>query len=117
MLSKTYRKRIDNPKRHCPLIELSFSDWPDETAETILKNTATAMEKGYSKLLIYEAVVSDRKPNPRSVATDLIMMSLLSGKERTETDWKQLFTRAGLRVVKIWSSARCSESIIEAELA
>lgn len=83
----------------------------------ILKNTVGAMEKGYSKLLIYEAVVRTRNPNPQTAAIDMTMMALLSASERTESDWNQLLSRAGLRVVKIWSSPQYSESIIEAEVA
>lgn len=75
------------------------------------------MEMGYSKLIIYEAVVSTQNPDPKTAAADLLMMALLSAKERTESDWNKLLARAGLRVVKIWSSPQCSESIIEAELA
>lgn len=92
-------------------------DWPDETATTIIKNIADAMEKGYSKLLIHESLVSSKAPLARVTTSDLTMMACLASKERSEGEWKDLISGAGLRVVKIWRPEQSVESVIEAELA
>lgn len=92
-------------------------DWPDETATKIIKNVADAMDKGYSKLLIHESLVSSREPLARVTTSDLTMMACLAAKERTEGEWKDLIGGAGLRVIKIWRPAQSVESVIEAELA
>ncbi|KAI1081062.1 O-methyltransferase [Whalleya microplaca] len=92
-------------------------DWPDPTARLILENIAAAMERGYSKLLIHESLVTDVKPLSRVTVSDLTMMACLAAAERTETQWRDLVSSAGLRVVKIWRPAQSVESVIEVELA
>ena len=91
-------------------------DWTDDLAVKIIENVAKGMEKGYSKLLIHESLVSSSKPLARVTASDLTMMACLSAKERSESEWRGLVTSAGLRVVKIWRPQHSVESIIEAEL-
>ncbi|GJC88980.1 O-methyltransferase af390-400 [Colletotrichum liriopes] len=92
-------------------------DWPDPTAVGILKTIAEAMERGYSKLLIHESMISEKEPLCKVTATDMIMMAGLASAERTEGQWYELIASAGLRVVKIWRPVQAVESVIEAELA
>ncbi|KAJ9143500.1 Demethylsterigmatocystin 6-O-methyltransferase 2 [Pleurostoma richardsiae] len=92
-------------------------DWPDVTATQILKTLAASMEKGYSRLLIHESLVSNVKPLSRVTVSDLTMMACLAAAERTEEQWRELVTSAGLRVIKIWRPVQSVESIIEAEVA
>jgi hypothetical protein len=91
-------------------------DWTDELATKILENVASAMEKGYSRLLIHESLISSLKPLARVTASDITMMACLSAKERTESEWRQLIKNAGLQVIKIWRPPQSVESVIEAEL-
>ena len=58
-------------------------DWPDGSGEKILKNVASAMEKGYSRLLIHESLISSIKPLARVTTSELTMMVCLAAKERT----------------------------------
>lgn len=97
-------------------MHLVLHDWTDDVAGKILGHIADAMEKGYSKLLIYEVVVSNQNPHPRATVTDITMMALLASAERSEADWNQLLADSGLRINKIWRSALTAESVIEAEL-
>ncbi|KAK1624326.1 O-methyltransferase [Colletotrichum phormii] len=92
-------------------------DWPDATAVDILKNIAGAMERGYSRLLIHESLISERAPLSKVTATDMIMMAGLASAERTEEQWGKLIAAAGLRFVKIWRPVQAVESVIETELA
>ncbi|KAK4096527.1 S-adenosyl-L-methionine-dependent methyltransferase [Parathielavia hyrcaniae] len=92
-------------------------DWPDETARQILGQLAPAMEKGYSRLLIHESLVSSEKPLSRVTVSDITMMACLAAAERSEEQWRELIASAGMRVVKIWRPVQSVESIIEAELA
>ena len=91
-------------------------DWPDDAAVKILKNQALAMQKGHSRLLIYEHVVDPVEKNYMVTGADMSMM-MLAGKERTEEMWKTLLDTAGLRILKIWSIPESAERVIEAELA
>ncbi|KFY81900.1 hypothetical protein V500_10979 [Pseudogymnoascus sp. VKM F-4518 (FW-2643)] len=91
-------------------------DWPDDSATMILKNVASAMEKGYSKLLIHESLISRVNPLARVTVSDITMMACLAAKERTEIEWGEVIRNSGLRIVKIWRPPQSVESVIEAEL-
>jgi hypothetical protein len=92
-------------------------DWTDDLAIKILQNTAAGMEKGYSRLLIHESLVSSVKPLARVTTSDITMMACLAAKERTEEEWRELVEKAGLKVLKIWRPPQSVESVLEAELA
>ncbi|KAB5585700.1 S-adenosyl-L-methionine-dependent methyltransferase [Coniochaeta sp. 2T2.1] len=92
-------------------------DWPDASAADILRKLAASMEKGYSKVLIHESLVSKEKPMSRVTVSDITMMAFASAAERTEDQWTALVESAGLKVVKIWRPVYSVESVIEAELA
>ena len=95
---------------------LSCHDWPDDECVRFLSHTATAMEKGYSSLLIREYVVPETGASLRTAAKDIQMMGLFAGMERTESQWMNLLSLSGLRLVKIWSSRNGMESVIEATI-
>ncbi|KAG7294536.1 hypothetical protein NEMBOFW57_004611 [Staphylotrichum longicolle] len=92
-------------------------DWPDETARQILQQLVPAMEKGYSRLLIHEHVVSSERPSARVTVLDITMMAFLAAAERTEEQWRDLVESVGLRVVKIWRTVQGTDSIVEAEVS
>ncbi|KAI0483925.1 S-adenosyl-L-methionine-dependent methyltransferase [Xylariaceae sp. FL0804] len=92
-------------------------DWSDEMCLRILANTAGAMEKGYSKLLLNEFILPDEECPPFLSGFDLEMMTCHAGKERTESQWKELLHAAGLKVTMCMVPDKISEGVIEAELA
>ena len=89
-------------------------DWPDDKAQLILKNTISAMRKGYSKIIINEMVIPDVGGGWRETQMDWTMLACLSAMERTEQQWCNLLTSVGLEVVKIWAHPDSTTSIIEA---
>ena len=91
-------------------------DWPDDSARKILNNVAGAMEKGYSKLLIHESLISRVKPLARLTVWDITLMACLAAQERTESEWGEMIKSSGLRIIKIWRPPQSVESVIEAEL-
>ena len=91
-------------------------DWPDSKAVEILQNLAASMEKGYSRILLHETVISKNNSNPRTVNSDATMMLCFSASEREEVTWRQIIEKAGLRIVKIWAP-EAPDSIIELDLA
>ena len=93
-----------------------FHDWPDKECIVILKNIAAAMKPNYSKLLIFEWILPDKETPLFPALLDVNMMAVLNGMERTETQWTQLLTRAGLEIVKFWKAGADSEGLIEAVL-
>ncbi|MCJ1394454.1 hypothetical protein MMC18_007332 [Xylographa bjoerkii] len=94
-----------------------FHDYPDDKCGTILRHTAEAMKKGYSKLLINEFVIPNRGASSLMTHIDINMMSVLAAKERTEQQWYDLLEAAGLKIIKIWPMVEDSEAIVEAVLA
>jgi O-methyltransferase domain len=93
-----------------------FHDWPDKDCISIMKNTAVAMKKGHSKLLIFEWILPDRSVPLYPALLDINMMALLNGMERTRAQWTALLEAAGLKVIKFWTVGDDVEGLIEAEL-
>ncbi|OKL57997.1 hypothetical protein UA08_06502 [Talaromyces atroroseus] len=91
-------------------------DWPDAECKRFLGNVAKVMTKGYSKLLLDEHVIDDVNANHRAAASDMLMMLVLTGIERTRSQWKELLGSVGLKIVKIWPNRRGQQSVIESEL-
>ena len=92
-----------------------YHDWPDAESVKILKNTTSAMEPGYSKILISDVVLPEKGVTSWQTESDFGMMSLLAAGERTESQWTGLLERAGLKLIKIHHGL--PESVVEAELA
>ncbi|MCJ1476920.1 hypothetical protein MMC13_005589 [Lambiella insularis] len=90
-----------------------FHDWPDAECVKILQNTASAMTKGYSKLLIFEWVLPAKDVPLHPALLDISMMALLSSMERTEAQWRRLLDLAGFKVVKFWTVVSDTERLIE----
>lgn len=79
-------------------------DWNDERAIAILRNCRRAMH-GKSKLLLVERVLPERVENTAAVRSlvisDLQMMVMNGGRERTETDYRALFACAGFTLTRV----------------
>lgn len=92
-------------------------DWPDEVDAKILARVKAAMKPGYSRLLINENVIPPEKAQWEATALDIMMLTLLSSRERTQADWELLVQEmAGLKITKIYTAANGVESIVECEL-
>ncbi|KAI1323500.1 S-adenosyl-L-methionine-dependent methyltransferase [Xylariaceae sp. FL0255] len=97
-------------------IHSCLHDWPDKTCLSILGRIKEAMKPGYSKLLIHENVIPTRAAWWETTALDMVMLTFFSSRERTQSDWENLMSQAGLNIVKIYSGGHGEESIIEVEL-
>jgi hypothetical protein len=88
------------PKADCYIIKSVIHDWDDEKSVAILRNVAAAMGPE-SVLLIVEPLVPERpgtSPIEAMLAfSDLNMLVVTGGRERTEADFHTLVSRAGLR--------------------
>lgn len=72
------------------------------------------MEPGYSKILINDWVLPDTGSPLLPALMDIQMIIVLSGIERTQTQWKDLLESVGLEVVKFHSLGKEVEDLIEA---
>ncbi|KAM7502868.1 hypothetical protein LguiB_001772 [Lonicera macranthoides] len=92
------------PPANAVLLKSILHDWNDEECVKILKLSKEAIpskEEG-GKVIIIDMVVNNcnnQKKDDNSIETqlffDMLMMVLLTGKERTEKEWAKLFKAAG----------------------
>lgn len=75
------------------LVSVVLHNWPDPQAQRILANIAAAGGSG-ARLLMIEFVVPPGDTPHLSKMSDLNMLAMLDGKERTETQWRELLTAA-----------------------
>lgn len=97
------------------LLSMILHDWEDDDALRILERCRDAMSPG-SRLLMLETLLPERVEGPHyAVDLDLLMMVLLGGRERTESQYRALIEQAGLGFVGVipTNSSR-GASLIEA---
>jgi hypothetical protein len=99
------------------LIKSVIHDWDDERSRAILERCREAMRDD-AKLLVLEWIVPDRvgPADAGIVGTDLNMLVMVGGQERTESEYRELVASAGLRVTRVIPTP-AAMSLIEAEVA
>lgn len=87
-------------------------DWDDERASAILRNVRAAMH-GDARLLIFELLAGEHGNawTPDRI-TDIEMLTMLGGKERTRAEFGTLLARCGLTLLAV-HPAGVPESVIE----
>ena len=100
------------------IIKSVIHDWDDEKSLDILRNCRAAMREG-SRLLIVEVIVPDRpgtSPLDHMISgTDLNMLVVTGGRERTESEYRALVEAAGLKLARIVPTP-AAMSVIDARL-
>jgi hypothetical protein len=81
------------------LLRHVLHDWRDEDAATILANCRSAM-KPEGKVLVVEIVVPAGNDPSFAKWMDLMMITY-GGKERSEKQYRKLFTQAGLELTRV----------------
>jgi hypothetical protein len=110
----------------CYVLSWILHDWDDAQAIRLLTNCRAAMEKrekraqgraagGELRLLVVEAVLPDRVAEPSPlVESDLAMLVLTGGRERTAGEYEALLAAGGFRLRRIVTTGGM-RSVIEAE--
>ena len=93
-----------------------FHDWPVDDCKKILRMLKPAMEPGYSKLLITDAVIPDIGASLLHTTLDLAMMDM-AAEEKSEEVFNQILQREGFVVKKVWRSVKGVDSMFEAEVS
>jgi hypothetical protein len=76
-------------------------DWDDPRALTILRNIHVAMGEKKGKVILLEMVLAPgNDPHPGKFL-DIEMLTMVSGRERTEAEFAELFQRAGFKLTRI----------------
>lgn len=75
-------------------------DWSDAESLIILRNIRTAIADG-GRLVLLEMVLPERASSFIGHMLDLEMLLMVSGKERTRTEYDQLLRQAGFRLARV----------------
>jgi hypothetical protein len=98
------------------LLRYILHDWDDAACIRILQNCRRAMLPG-GRVAVIEQVLGDiGQPGPAPLM-DLNMMVMLGGRERSETEYGQLFAAAGLRLATTIETNTPMATVIEATAA
>ncbi|KAG8641336.1 trans-resveratrol di-O-methyltransferase [Manihot esculenta] len=104
------------PPTDAILLKWILHDWSDEECVKILKRCKEAIKGRGGKLIIIDMMIENHKRDDDFPETqlffDMLMMVLLTGKERNEKEWAKLFSDAGFSYHKI-SPVLGLRSIIE----
>ncbi len=92
------------------ILKSVLHDWDDDECARILRKVREAC--GTAKLLVLEWVVGEPNTNPRSKFSDLNMLVMPGGRERTEAEWRRLFEAGGFELTSIVTSG-AGPSVIE----
>jgi hypothetical protein len=88
-------------------------DWTDYQCLTILRNCWAALPPG-GRILIVEMVVPDDESFHPSKWSDLGMMILMGGRERTEAEFRELLSRSGFSAIVRYDVPDSAFSVVEA---
>jgi len=97
------------------IMKYILHDWDDDRCVRILSLCREAMAPG-GRVLVVENVIEPGNRPSWGKLLDVNMLALLSGKERTKAEFRNLLARAGLRLRRIVPTAS-PISIVEASAA
>lgn len=86
------------------LMKYILHDWDDARCVTILRLCREAMAPG-GRVLVVDYVIRPGNAPDRGKLMDVNMFVLLTGKERTKTEFAELFEKAGLRLRRVVPTA------------
>ncbi|WP_020123028.1 methyltransferase [Streptomyces canus] len=89
-------------------------DWTDEQVLTILSNSRAALRQGGRLIIIDMVLPPDNRWHP-SVWSDISMMVLMNGRERTESDFENLLRQAGFAMSSVTPVPHSYFSLVEAK--
>jgi O-methyltransferase domain len=89
------------PEADSYILKSVIHDWDDEQAIAVLKNCVAAMRGDKGKVLLLEMVLSPGNEPHFGKWLDLEMLMMAGGSERTEAEFAELLSRAGLRLTRV----------------
>jgi hypothetical protein len=88
-------------------------DWDDARSIAILKNCASAMRSRDGKVILLEMLIGAANEPGLAKWIDIEMLAVAAGRERTEGEYAELLSKAGLRLARVVHTAS-PLSVIEA---
>ncbi|RMZ80507.1 hypothetical protein DV737_g2960, partial [Chaetothyriales sp. CBS 132003] len=95
-------------------LHLVLHDWPHHKCHAILSHLRDAMKPGYSKMLINEIVLPDAGAPLQQTSLDWTTMA--REEPVASSQWNQILTAVGLKIMNIYSKDPTSESLVLAVL-
>ncbi|KAE8671855.1 Trans-resveratrol di-O-methyltransferase [Hibiscus syriacus] len=96
------------PSADAVLLKWILHDWSDDECVKILRRCKEAISSGGKVMIIDMVVMKNKKVNEQGLDLletqlfiDMLMMVLMTGKERHEEEWATLFSAAGFSGYKI----------------
>jgi O-methyltransferase domain/Dimerisation domain len=83
------------------LMKFIIHDWNDEQSLAILNNLAKSAKRGATVLLVESVVEEDDSIPSMSKVMDLNMLAMTGGKERTATEYAELFEKTGFKLTRV----------------
>jgi len=82
------------------VVKRILHDWADEQCVRLLKTLRRAMPQS-GRVLAIDAVIAPAGMPDMGSVSDLLMMVVSPGRERTEDEFRQLYAAAGLRLTRV----------------
>jgi hypothetical protein len=95
------------------ILKRILHDWNDQRCLEILRTCRDAMREK-TRILVIDAVVPPGNEAHPSKIMDILMMTLVEGRERTEEEFRDLFRQAGLKLTRVIATPSVL-SIVEGE--
>jgi hypothetical protein len=95
----------------CYIMKHIIHDWPDETSIQLLRNCRQGVNAD-GKLLVVDSVIDPGNGFNFAKFLDLEMLIFPGGLERTETQFREIFSAAGWKLERVMSTA-AGISIVE----
>ncbi|PON57121.1 O-methyltransferase COMT-type [Trema orientale] len=93
------------PQADAILLKLILHGWSDEECLKILKKCRGAIPSNGGKVIVIDIVIIDDKDEHELTEAklyfDLLMMAVVTGRERSKKDWENLFVESGFTSFKI----------------
>lgn len=108
---------VSVPPADAFLLMRVLHDWNDEKALQILKRCREAIVEDEGKLIIVDMIIEENDGKDIKhikLAYDILMMTYVGGRERTEKEWRSLLLRAGFRHCTI-TRIKALQHVIEAK--
>jgi len=102
------------PEADLYLLKFILHDWDDESCVKILRRCRAAMRPG-ARIAIIELIVGEiTDPGPGGLM-DLNMLAVVSGRERSLSEYDNLLAAAGLHRTSVTGADQSPQSVIEAQ--
>jgi O-methyltransferase/methyltransferase family protein len=85
----------------CYIMANVLHDWTDERSIDILRNCRRAMPGGAKVLVVERMIFSDRVQSIPTLISDINMLVITGGMERTDDEYTRLFAEAGLNLTHV----------------